>query len=250
MVSVWPERIDPDATPAGVVAHHLKKYAFALHHVRGFTLDVACGVGYGSAYLTSAAQRVIGVDIDAGAVGVAHLRYRSGQCEFVRADAAGLPFADASFDAVVCFEGIEHFPDPGRHLREVARVLTRDGDYIVSTPRKGIDARPEDNPHHLQAFDEPSFRDLLLRHFDSVTLLGQRRLQSRAHQLAQRADVTGVRRLRLFRPLARWVSRVVLRTPPTEEASMLDFAIDKRTDLADEFVAVCRRPFATQAQPL
>jgi hypothetical protein len=31
---------------------------------------------------------------------------------------------------------------------------------------------------------------------------------------------------------------------------MLDFAIDKRTDLADEFVAVCRRPFATQAQPL
>jgi SAM-dependent methyltransferase len=240
-VSKWPERIDPEATPAGVVAHHLKKYDFALSHVRGFTLDVACGVGYGSAYLVSAAARVVGVDIDLGALGMARSRYGS-ECHFIRADASALPLADESADTVVCFEGIEHFADPAKHLREVIRVLKQDGSYLVSTPRKGVHARPEENPYHLHAFDEPAFRYILLRHFDSVTLLGQRRLQSRAYQLAQRADLAGARRLRLARPLARWASRTLLGTPPTEEATMLDFVIDDQMGAATEFVAICRLP--------
>lgn len=41
----------------------------------------------------------------------------------VFADAAALPFTDASFDGVVCLEVLEHVPEPGRVLREIARVL-------------------------------------------------------------------------------------------------------------------------------
>jgi SAM-dependent methyltransferase len=241
-VSKWPERIDPDATPAGMVAHHLKKYDFALAHVRGLTLDVACGVGYGSSYLASATQRVIGVDIDLGALRVAVSRYSSESCHFVRADATAFPLGDGSVDAIVCFEGIEHFPDPPQHLKEAARVLKRDGTYLVSTPPKGSGAHPEENPYHLHAFNEPSFRYILLRHFDSVTLLGQHRLQSRAHHLAQRADLAGARRMRFARPLARWASRTLLRTPPTEESTLADFVIDDQTGSATEYVAVCRGP--------
>jgi SAM-dependent methyltransferase len=247
-VSKWPERIDPDATPAGVVAHHLKKYDFALAYVRGLTLDVACGVGYGSAYLAAAAQRVVGVDIDLGALHVARTRYSSECCHFVRADAAALPLAEESADAIMCFEGIEHFPDPAKHLREVTRVLKQDGSYLVSTPPKGAGAGPEENPYHLHAFDEPSFRYILLRHFDSVTMLGQRRVQSRAHHLAQKADLVGARRLRMARPLARWASRTLLRTHATEEATLLDFVIDEQTTSATEFVAVCRGPRRAKPQ--
>lgn len=241
-MSKWPERIDPDATPAGVVAHHLKKYDFALAHVRGFTLDVACGVGYGSAHLARAAQRVVGVDIDLGSLRVARSRYGSECCHFLRADAAELPLAEESVDAIVCFEAIEHFTDPAKHLREMTRVLKQDGSYLVSTPPKGVGTRPEENPYHLHAFDEPSFRYILLRHFKAVTLLGQRRLQSRAYRLTQKADLAGARRLRLARPLARWASRTLLRTPPTEEATLADFVIDDQTTSATEFVAICRGP--------
>jgi SAM-dependent methyltransferase len=210
--------------------------------VRGLTLDIACGVGYGSSYLASTAERVVGVDIDLGALRVAVARYGSGCCHFLQADAAGVPLRDESVDAIVCFEGIEHFPDPAKHLTEVTRVLKQDGVYLVSTPPKEAGTHAEENPYHLHAFDEPSFRYILLRNFDSVTLLGQRRLQSRGHQLAQRADLAGARRLRVARPLARWASRTLLRTRPTEEATLADFVIDNQITSATEFVAICRSP--------
>jgi hypothetical protein len=127
-------------------------------------------------------------------------------------------------------------------LKEVGRVLKHDGCYVVSTPPKGGEAHAEENPYHLHAFDEAHFKYILLRHFDSVTVLGQHRLQSRAHQIAQRADLAGARRLTLARPLARWASRNLLRTPPTEESTLLDFVIDEQTTSATEFVAICRRP--------
>ncbi|MBC2932587.1 class I SAM-dependent methyltransferase [Nocardioides sp. zg-1228] len=39
------------------------------------------------------------------------------------ADVGALPFADASFDLVVTLTGLHCFPDPGRALAEMARVL-------------------------------------------------------------------------------------------------------------------------------
>lgn len=53
----------------------------------------------------------------------------------VRADAcAPLPFRDASFDAVVSMEGIEHFEDQSSFVRECGRVLKQNGRLILTTP--------------------------------------------------------------------------------------------------------------------
>src|SRR5215472_6913302 len=53
------------------------------------------------------------------------------------ADGQALPFADGSFDAVICQLGLQFFPDPGRGLTEFRRVL-RDGGRVAicvaSTP--------------------------------------------------------------------------------------------------------------------
>ena len=67
----WPERIDPLDTAPGVVAYHLKKYEFARSRIDGLVVDVACGVGYGSDYLRSAAKTVVGVDIADEAIAIA-----------------------------------------------------------------------------------------------------------------------------------------------------------------------------------
>ena len=45
-----------------------------------------------------------------------------------------LPFGDASFDAVVCLEGIEHVISPAHLVAEICRVLKPDGFVILSLP--------------------------------------------------------------------------------------------------------------------
>lgn len=46
-----------------------------------------------------------------------------------------LPFADASFDKVICSEVLEHIPDYQGVLREILRVLKPGGDFVASVPR-------------------------------------------------------------------------------------------------------------------
>jgi SAM-dependent methyltransferase len=43
------------------------------------------------------------------------------------ASAMDLPFADAEFDAVICQQGVQFFPDPSRGLREMTRVAAPGG---------------------------------------------------------------------------------------------------------------------------
>jgi 2-polyprenyl-3-methyl-5-hydroxy-6-metoxy-1,4-benzoquinol methylase len=45
-----------------------------------------------------------------------------------------LPYADATFDAVVCIDGIEHIERPFDFIRECQRILRQDGALIISTP--------------------------------------------------------------------------------------------------------------------
>lgn len=50
-------------------------------------------------------------------------------------DAGRLPFADASFDAVICSEVLEHLPDVDAALAEIARITRPGGKFACSVPR-------------------------------------------------------------------------------------------------------------------
>ena len=49
-------------------------------------------------------------------------------------DITRIPEADGSFDVVICFEVLEHVPDPVAALRELARLVRRGGKLIISAP--------------------------------------------------------------------------------------------------------------------
>src|SRR5215472_15415412 len=53
------------------------------------------------------------------------------------ADARELPFVDRSFDMVMSAHMLEHLPEPGEGLREIARVLRPRGLLLLITTRDG-----------------------------------------------------------------------------------------------------------------
>jgi ubiquinone/menaquinone biosynthesis C-methylase UbiE len=53
---------------------------------------------------------------------------------FVQGDAAAMPFADESFDAVTMFDLLEHVPDDDAVARETLRVLRPGGWVLITTP--------------------------------------------------------------------------------------------------------------------
>jgi SAM-dependent methyltransferase len=99
-------------------------------------LDVACGTGIAArlaAAAVGAAGEVVGVDKDDAMLEVArHLPARAGAAPMLwqQADAMSLPFPETRFDVVLCFEGIQFFPDRAKGLAEFRRVLKQGGRLI------------------------------------------------------------------------------------------------------------------------
>ena len=235
-----PERIVPDDTEPGIVALHMKRYAFALSSCRERdVLDVACGVGYGTAVLAEVARSVVGGDIDEDAVSYARTRYNRPNVQFTVLDAESLPFEDATFDTICSFETIEHLARPEALVREAARALRPSGTFIVSTPRVAQTTHRPENPHHRVEFARHDFEMLLSTYFNDVTVYGQRRRETHRHQILRRIDVLGLRRRS---SLLRRAS-VLTGSPSTEHATLDDILISlDEVDRATELVAVCSHP--------
>ncbi|WP_374593269.1 class I SAM-dependent methyltransferase [Sphingosinicella sp.] len=161
-----------DATGKETLALHMERYRFAAGFVKGGrVLDCACGVGYGTAVLAGAEQtpeQVLGVDIDAAAVGYAARSYISERVRFLQSDGCKLEDSDG-FDTIVSLETVEHVPDPSALLQNFRRLLRPGGTLIASVP---VTPSVDVNPYHLHDFTPKSFRslgaDLGLKEIDSL----------------------------------------------------------------------------------
>ena len=132
---------------------HLHRYMLAASLVRGKrVLDIASGEGYGSDLLALSARSVFGVDISEEAVAHAGSRYRRPNLEYRVGSAADIPIADASVDAVVSFETIEHHDQHEKMLAEIKRVLAPGGLLVMSSPnRHYYSVVPNySNPYHVK----------------------------------------------------------------------------------------------------
>jgi ubiquinone/menaquinone biosynthesis C-methylase UbiE len=115
-------------------------------------LDVGCGEGQVARLVAGLGARAVGVDPTSAQLSVA--AERAGGPTYARAVAGALPFAKATFDAVVACLVFEHIRDVDDAIAEVARVLTPNGRFafflnhpLLQTPSSGwIDDQILDPP--------------------------------------------------------------------------------------------------------
>lgn len=102
-------------------------------------LDAGCGAGRHELAVAELPITAIACDIDRDSL--RRGRYFLGeanapptQVAWIQADGTRLPFADATFDAAICSETLEHVWDDVALLRELRRVVQPHGRIAVSVP--------------------------------------------------------------------------------------------------------------------
>lgn len=100
-------------------------------------LEAACGTGRVTRHLLAALPEgatLTATDLSGGMLAVAQERLGADlRITWREADALALPYAEGSFDVVVCQFGVMFFPDKLAGLREMHRVLTPGGRLLFST---------------------------------------------------------------------------------------------------------------------
>lgn len=169
-------------------------------------LDVGCSSGYLARPLVARGCRVWGVELD----GVAAAEARE-VCEEVLVgdvETMELPFADGSFDAVLCGDLIEHLRDPERFLARVRPLLAPGGRIALTTPNvanwamrlsllagrwRYTDRGILDRTHTrlftrktlVQALEETGYRIVELDFTVPVPLLGAEAVERAAHAVGR-----------------------------------------------------------------
>jgi len=133
-------------------------------------LSIGCGTGELEKLLERHAQLVVGVDLFFGMVRSAR---RHGVTHLVQTNSHLLPFASGSLDVVVLPETLGYV-DPDIALREIARVLKKNGQVLITTYPVHLVAHSvyvkrsaEEVTHALMkaGFSAVERRFLLLKHF-------------------------------------------------------------------------------------
>ena len=142
-------------------------------------LDVGCG----EAVLTHkwaqrlGDRRVVGIDLDDPLLHAEWEQRQASNLSYRVMKAENLPFADGEFDVATAIEVLEHVPEPGHTVAEMARVAS--GHLLVSVPReplwralnmaRGAYLKQLGNtPGHLNHWSKRSFVKLLSQHGEVV----------------------------------------------------------------------------------
>lgn len=107
--------------------HHFLEIGFG----HGRTLERAAAL--------SRSGLIAGVDVSPTAVAAASRKLgaliREGRVEVRQADSSRLPYADATFDAVLALHTLYFWDEPEAHLREIHRVSRPEGRFVLGFRR-------------------------------------------------------------------------------------------------------------------
>jgi len=112
-----------------------------VHNSTGICLDIGCSNGIITKTIAPLFGNVVGVDFDAVAMRMVDQNAEI-NLKYVYGDAMCLPFANQSFDALVCSQTYEHVPSDVKLFSEIYRVLKPGGVVYFSGPNKTFPVEP------------------------------------------------------------------------------------------------------------
>lgn len=158
---------------------HLFAYKFTqdITSKDSFVLEVGCGEGYGTSFLSQNVAKIIGLDIDNKTILHASKKYGSGNCIFKLYDGRNIPYNDNTFDVVISFHVIEHIRDDINYISEIYRVLKKKGVLIITTPNRAYRLKLGQKPFnrfHVREYYLQELEKILKNKFSDVKLWGIR----------------------------------------------------------------------------
>jgi ubiquinone/menaquinone biosynthesis C-methylase UbiE len=168
----------------------------------GRVLEVAPGPGYLSVELArSGKYQVTGLDISKTFVEIAQVNARQANVpvDFRLGSASDMPFADESFDFIICTAAFKNFTQPVQAIAEMQRVLKPGGKALIvdlrrDASRAAVDRLVDDMdlswPNAL--FTRWTFRLMLLKTAYTPAEIRQFVAQTKFRQCDIRSDAVGM----------------------------------------------------------
>ena len=155
---------------------HLARYKLVKNYVDidDNILDVGCGDGYGTFYLSEYVRRAVGLDISVEAISLALKKYKRSNIYFYVTEPEVWPFSEEEFDIATCFEVFEHITTPEDMLKQIRKSLKKGGLLIISTPNKEVFGDNLKIPFHVKEYSLQEFLAILGGCFSIKEVLGQR----------------------------------------------------------------------------
>jgi len=115
-----------------IEAKHVSNYVSKINLKKKLILDLGCGEGKVSSVIFDGDLDIIGLDISKE--DIIKAKGRGNYRELIIGDAQRLPFSDRSVDIVFSNSVLEHIPDIFMVLKEVSRILQKNGKLVFTVP--------------------------------------------------------------------------------------------------------------------
>lgn len=178
------ERYNPLDNPSQdtfIKLEHLGRYLFACDYLKEHTitenvLDIVCGTGYGSFLLSKQIKNVVGIDKNIEEVAP---QYKKDNIKFIKEDIDKVDLT-STYQAIICFETLEHVNNPNRLLKQISKSLTSKGFFLLSVPNAKYE-KLDENGNNLDIYHKTIFKldnllDQLKNDFKIIDVLGQSKI--------------------------------------------------------------------------
>ncbi len=141
-------------------------------------LDVGCGTGDTLVIISKlSTAKLYGLDISKNML--LRARKKLGRkAKLILGDVEKIPFEDNYFDYVLNTEAFHHFPNPNKSLKEINRVLKKDGKFILADLNFYSDfihwLFKKIEPGHVKIYGENEFKELFIKNY--LEIIDQKRL--------------------------------------------------------------------------